>query len=319
MSATRTFQSILVPVDGSPLAEAAVPYAVAIAERARSKVQFVFVYKDGFPLEPIELARQYLLQLTAQARERLGDSVSSVLLSGAVAPTLVKQARKIGADLVVITTHGRGGLERAWLGSVTDQLIRRIGIPLFVVRPVAGLPVPTFEPREILVPLDGSPLAEAALPPAAALAQLWDAELALVQIVHPLMAAADPAASAAQPYDKELTTIAYESATEYVKQAAEPLRNSGVKATGFALIATDLAAHQLRELASPERVSMVAMATHGRGGVRRLLLGSVTDKLVRTAQVPVLVVPPAPVVQPTRKAQPEKVSALGLSEAFASA
>lgn len=135
MSDKTAFHSILVPVDGSTLAEAAIPYALAVAERARSRVQFVFVYQDRIPLEPVELAWQYLLRLTARARERLGDSVSCALLHGPVAATLVKQARKIGADLVIMTTHGRGGLERAWLGSVTDQLIRRVGIPVLVAQP----------------------------------------------------------------------------------------------------------------------------------------------------------------------------------------
>lgn len=319
MSDKAAFQSILVPVDGSTLAEAAIPYALAVAERTRARVQFVFVYQDGIPLEPIELARQYLTQLTARAKERLGDCVSSALLNGPVVPTLVKQARKIGAELVVITTHGRGGLERAWLGSVTDQLIRSIGIPLLVVRPREGVPVLKFEPSEILVPLDGSPLAETALQPAAALARPWDAELTLVQIVYPVRVVGELAMAAAQSSDQELTAMARESATEYLRQAAERLRISGVKASGVALIGTDLPAHQLRELASPGRVSLVAIATHGRGGIRRFILGSLTDKLVRTADVPVLVVPPAPAALQARQAKPERVRALSISEEFAPA
>jgi nucleotide-binding universal stress UspA family protein len=319
MSDQAAFHSILVPVDGSTLAEAAIPYALAVAERSRGRVQFVFVYQDGFPLEPIELARQYLLQLTARARERLGDSVSFALLNGPVAATLVKQARKIGADLVIMTTHGRGGLERAWLGSVTDQLIRRIGIPLLIVRPGEDLPASEFEPSEILVPLDGSPLAETALQPAAALARPWDAELTLAQIVYPVEMADELAMAAAQSSDQELTAIAFESAKEYVRRTAERLRSTGVKASGVALIGTNVPAHQLRELARPERVSLVALATHGRGGIRRFILGSVTDKLVRTAEVPVLVVPPVPAIRRAQQAKPERVRALSVGEEFAPA
>jgi nucleotide-binding universal stress UspA family protein len=319
MSDKTMFQSILVPVDGSSLAEAAIPYALAVAERARSRVQFVFVYQDGFPLEPIELARQYLQQLTAQARERLGDSVSSALLNGPVAPTLVKQARKIGADLAILTTHGRGGLERAWLGSVTDQLIRSIGIPLLVVRPREGVSAPDFEPSEILVPLDGSPLAETVLQPAAALAKLWDAELTLAQIVYRVPVASDLATAASQESEEELTEMAFESAKEYVRRTAEHLRGTGLKASGVALIGTDVPAHQLRELASPERVSLVAIATHGRGGIRRFILGSVTDKLVRTAAVPVLVVPPVAAARRARQEKPRRVRALSVGEEFAPA
>jgi len=319
MSDKTAFHSILVPVDGSTLAEVAIPYALAVAERARSRVQFVFVYQDSFTLEPVELAWQYLLRLTAKARERLGDSVSSALLHGPVAATLVKQARKIGADLVIMTTHGRGGLERAWLGSVTDQLIRRVGIPLLVLQPCEDGSAPEFEPSEILVPLDGSTLAETALQPAAALARLWDAELTLVQIVYPLPIVAEPAVPAAQGSDQELTALARESAEEYVRQAAERLRSSGVKASGLALMGTDMPAHQLRELALPGRVSLIAMATHGRGGIRRFILGSVADKLVRTAEVPVLVVPPVGRARRARQAKPERVRALSVGEEFAPA
>ena len=319
MSDKTTFQSILVPVDGSTLAEAAVPYALAVAERARSKVQFVFVYQDSFNLEPVELAWQYLLRLTARARERLGDSVSSALLHGTVAATLVKQARKIGADLVIMTTHGRGGVERAWLGSVTDQLIRRIGIPVLVVRPGEGAAAPEFEPTEILIPLDGSPLAETALQPAAALARLWDAQVTLVQIVYRVPIAGAEGMAAAQNFDQELTVMTRESAEEYVRDAADRLRSSDVKASGMALIGTGSPAHQLRELAAPGVVSLIAMATHGRGGIRRFILGSVTDKLVRTAEVPVLVVPPVPATRQVREAKPERVRALSIGEEFAPA
>jgi nucleotide-binding universal stress UspA family protein len=319
MSDKTAFHSILVPVDGSTLAEAAIPHALAVAERAHSRVQFVFVYQDRFTLEPVELAWQYLLRLTARARERLGDSVSSALLHGPVAATLVKQARKIGADLLVMTTHGRGGLERAWLGSVTDQLIRRIGIPVLVVRPGEGAATPEFEPTEILIPLDGSPLAEMATQPAAALARLWDAELTLVQIVYPVPIAGEEGMAAGQDSDQELTAIAWESAEEYVRRAAERLRSSGAKSSGVALMGNGLPAHQLRELALPGRVSLIAMATHGRGGIRRFILGSVADKLVRTAAVPVLVVPPVPRTRPARQAKPERVRALSVGEEFAPA
>jgi len=318
MSDKTAFHSILVPVDGSILAEAAIPYALTLAERARSKVQFVFVYEDRFNLEPVELAWQYLLRVTARARERLGDSVSSALLHGRVAATLVKQARKIGADLVIMTTHGRGGLERAWLGSVTDQLIRRIGIPVLVIRPADGVAAPQSQPSEILVPLDGSTLAETALQPAAALARLWDAELTVVQIVYPDPIVAEPGRAVPETSIQELTAIARASAEEYVRLAAERLRGSGVKASGMALMGTDGPAQQLRELARPGQVSLIAIATHGRGGIRRLVLGSVTDKLVRTAEVPVLVVPPVPRTRPARQAKPERVRALGIAEAFAS-
>jgi nucleotide-binding universal stress UspA family protein len=291
VSDNAAFRSILVPVDGSPLAEAAIPTALAIAERARSKLQLVMVYADSFPPQPIAPAKQYLEDLARCVRQQLGDSVSAVLLEGPVGSSLVKHACKTGPDLVVMTTHGRGGLERAWLGSVADQLIRTAGIPMLIVRPRDDGTVPVFEPSEILVPLDGSPLAERALRPAVALARLWDAEVSLLQIIQPLPPDGEPAWPLPAGYDTELTRISCESASEYLSVQAEHLRRTGIRASGVAMTGTAGVAQTLVEVATPTRVGLLAMATHGRGGLRRIVLGSVTDKVVRGAQVPVLVIP----------------------------
>jgi nucleotide-binding universal stress UspA family protein len=145
--------------------------------------------------------------------------------------------------------------------------------------------------REILLPLDGSPLAEAALEPAAALARLWDAEVSLVQIVPPVVLATDPALPFPTGYNERLTAMRRKSAEDYIRDVAERLREQGVKASGIAVLGGG-AAERLLDLARPERVGLVVIATHGRGGVRRLVLGSVADKLVRAAEVPVLVTRP---------------------------
>ena len=291
MSRSPVFRSIIVPVDGSQLAEGAIPYALAIAERAHSKVRFVLVHPDQYPPLLIEPANVYLKELTQRFRERLGQSLSSIILNGPAAPSLVKHAKEIGADLVVMTTHGRGGLQRAWLGSVADELIRTSGVPVIVAHPSEGGSFPVLNLREIFVPLDGSPLSETALEPASALAELWDAEISLVQMVYPVPLVPDPALPFASGYDKELTAWERDAASDYVRDIAEGLRARGIKASGIALIGDKSVAHSLIELASPERVSLIVIATHGRGGLRRLVLGSVTDKLVRAAQVPIMIIP----------------------------
>jgi nucleotide-binding universal stress UspA family protein len=190
-----------------------------------------------------------------------------------------------------MTTHGRGGLERAWLGSVADELIRTADVPVLVVRPREDDAFPAFDMREILVPLDGSALAETALGPASVLAKLFDAEVSLVQMVHPVLFSSDPVFPFAGGYDEELTGRQREAATDYMQDVSESLRAHGVRASGIAFVGPRSLAQSLIDLANPARVSLVAIATHGRGGLRRLVLGSVTDKIVRGAQVPVLVVP----------------------------
>jgi nucleotide-binding universal stress UspA family protein len=316
MSRNTAFHSILVPVDGSALAEAAIPSALAIAERAGSKVQIAMVYGDSFPPAPMRLDQLYLDQLARELTHRLGYTPTCELLEGPVAPSLVKHARKIGADLIVMTTHGRGGLQRTWLGSVTDQLVRSSGIPVLVVRPAPdGSAV--FHPTEILVPLDGSPLAETVLAPASALARLWDAEMSLLQVVYPVAIASDAALTIPAAVDEELTTLTRESASAYLTETAVRLRNEGTRASGVVMMGKTSLPQILLDQASPGRVSLIAIATHGRGGLRRLVLGSVADKLVRAAEVPVLVVPPPrPVRKPRPVPRPQRVKAMEVAESY---
>lgn len=307
MARSAPFQSIVVPLDGSRIAEQALPIALAIAERAKSKVKVVLVHQLLPPLalmEPgqiyarTELAlqkadRDYVRGVVNRLRDRTRATISSALLKGPAALSLAACVREFGADLVVMTTHGRGGLRRAWLGSVADRLIRTLDVPILAVRSgqngAASGPV-GFD--EILVPLDGSPLAEAALGPATAIARLWDCEISLVQIVPAVALATDPPTSFPTEWDEQLTTIRREAAEDYLRDVAERLREAGVKASGVAVVGGGIA-ETLLALATPKRERLVVMATHGRGGVRRLLLGSVADKVVRGAEVPVLIVRPA--------------------------
>ena len=291
MSRYPVFRSIVVPVDGSSLAEGAIPYALALAERTQSQVRFVLVYPGQYPPLLIDSARVYLTELTERFRPRLGASLSSIILNGPAASSLVQHVRDIGADLVVMTTHGRSGIERAWLGSVADEVIRSIEVPVIVLRPRTDGTVPAFDMREILVPLDGSPLAETAIGPAAVLANLWDAEMSLVEMVYPVLFTPDPVLPFAGGYDEELTAGKCELAKDYVRDLSGSLRAKGIRASGTALVGPRPVAESLLDLAHPARISLVALATHGRGGLRRLVLGSVADKVVRGAQVPILVIP----------------------------
>jgi nucleotide-binding universal stress UspA family protein len=160
----------------------------------------------------------------------------------------------------------------------------------------AGVPGPARPAAsgQILVPLDGSPLAEGALGPAIALARAWDAELALLQVVRPVIPAADPTLPLPLPsaFDEDLTTTWRTQAQDYIDDIVEELHEQGIRATGAAALGWH-AADSILETARPERVAAIVIATHGRGGLRRLALGSVADKVVRGADVPVLVYRPA--------------------------
>ncbi len=305
-----SFRSILVPLDGSSFAEQAVPLASGIAQRAGSKLRLTLVH--GLPPAPIdpvaaklftsiELAtrkseRSYLRGIQARLRDGGTRLASAVTLTGKAGPALAHYVQEMGIDLVVMSTHGRGGIRRAWLGSVADHLIRTLEVPVLLVRPTEREPGPARPAAsgQILVPVDGSPLAERALGPAIALAQAWDAELALLQVVRPVMLSADPAVPLPlpSPFDEDLTTMRRTEAQDYIDDLVEELHEQGVRATGAAALGW-YAADSILEAARPDRVAAIVIATHGRGGLRRLALGSVADKVIRGADVPVLVYRPA--------------------------
>jgi nucleotide-binding universal stress UspA family protein len=307
------FRSILVPLDGSDLAAQALPLAARIARQSGGKLRLALVHEHpavppdamaARTLTSVDLSAQkaervYLRGVQAQLREDGIQTGSAVTLTGTVGPALVTYAHDLGIDLVVLATHGRGGISRMWLGSTADYLVRHLDVPVLVVRPGAGRR--TEAPPgsgQMLVPLDGSPRAEEALAPAVELARVWDLEVRLLRVVGPIVTA-DTAYPVSARYDEDLTAMARASAQAYLDQVILCLHGQGIRATGAAVIGASTA-ETILDQARGGQVKMLAIATHGRGALGRLMLGSVADKLVRGAEVPVLVrrpvkdAPPAP-------------------------
>ncbi|HET7470262.1 MAG TPA: universal stress protein [Gemmatimonadales bacterium] len=315
------FLSILVPLDGSDLAAQALPLAARIARHSGARLRLALVHEHpavpadavaAGTLTAVELSTQkaerlYLRGVQARLREDGIPTGSAVTLTGTVGPALVTYAHDLGIDLVVMATHGRGGISRMWLGSTTDYLVRHLDVPVLVVHPAAARR--TEAPPgagQILVPLDGSALAEEALAPAVELARVWDAEVRLLRVVGPIVTA-DTGYPVSAIYDEDLTAKARASAQAYLDRVILCLHGQGVRATGAAVIGGG-AAETILELAHGGPVRMLAIATHGRGGLGRLMLGSVADKLVRGAEVPVLVRPAVKHAPEARRAAPVSMS-----------
>jgi len=306
----QPFRSILVPLDSSATAEQALPLAIAVAQRTRAKIRLALVHQTL--IAPVHLGterlytsielsvrkseREYLRGWADRIRETSGRPVAAVTLTGAIAPALEEYVRENSIDLVVMTTHGRGPLRRAWLGSIADHMVRSLEIPVLLVRSAAAQTQPAETPRaqlgNILLPLDGSPLAEAVLEPALALARAWEVEIELVQVIEPLVFPTGSQMLPAVGYDEKLTEIRRDGAKDYLNDIVERIRAEGVKASTAAVLGVGVA-DTLIQLAQPERYGLIAIATHGRGGLRRMALGSVADKLVRGAEIPVLVCRPS--------------------------
>jgi nucleotide-binding universal stress UspA family protein len=302
----------MVPLDGSPFGEYALPLALGIARRAGAEVELIHVYTlpipsvltNGLvvpvPVEPPpeqawERARAYLDQLADCLSERWEVPIEPVVRAGAAADTLYHHALASNTDLVVMTTHGYGPLSRLWLGSVADQLMRRLPMPLLLVWPHEAALDLLEEVHEqafqhVLIPLDGSPLAEEVLEPAMALGKLMDAEYTLLQAIDPPLFRSIPAVHASG-VDKQILEQSRAEALAYLEGVAERMRAEGLQVHTSVLHAPPSVA--ILDYAHEHAVDLIAMATHGRGGVARMLLGSVADKVVRGAGAPVLLQRPS--------------------------
>jgi nucleotide-binding universal stress UspA family protein len=220
-----------------------------------------------------------------------GLDATSVVRDGDPAAQIVAEARDAGADLVVMATHGRSGLARALLGSVADQLLRRSPVPVLLVPPGADPAWPPDGARRVLVPLDGSPLAEQALGPAAALAAALRAETVLLSVVVPPPLGYGYFADRDGPFDfKPERELA--GARAYLEGVAARLQHGGRPVEVRTAVDT-APGRAIADTAGELGVHAVAMATHGYGRATRAVLGSVAAEVVRLATVPVLVVRPA--------------------------
>lgn len=303
------FRRILVPLDGSRFAEHALPHAVALARRARAVLELVSVttppfsstHLRGVRLYDDELVRQsatvhheYVAACARRVRDASGLSCEDLVLVGPVLERLVEHVAAAGVDLVVMTTHGGGSPATSWLGSVSDRMVREATVPLLLVRPSAETDVLGHDPalRRILVPCDGSLASRRVLSQAVQLAELCRASLVLFGAVTSGAAGGYDPLAAASPFVERVL----EEEARHLRDALEALageaRNRQLEVTVL-VERHPHAATAIIEVAARVGADVVAMATHGRGGVRRLLLGSVADKVLRTATIPVLLSGPA--------------------------
>ena len=288
---------VLVPLDGSEFSESALPPAVTIAQRWNAGLEILIVHEslpmleyDLWPLASREWIEDYIEKAATRIKEETGMTVSSMVLDGSPAEAIQNHAAAREADLIVMATHGRGPMSRFWLGGTADGLIRRSTIPILLLRPWEGAvgDQPEFRPRKVLVPLDGSDESEAILTHAVAVAGDCKTEFDILR-VYPH---AGSYGSSYLPHTVQLNADvlaeARSAATEYVEEKAEELVERGVSAIGSVVADTGPAAGILH-FAEKSGADLIAMSTHGRGGVSRLVLGSVTDKVIRGAQIPTLV------------------------------
>lgn len=301
--------SVLVPLDGSSAGEWCLPLATRVARSSGARLHLAHVHvpyepdqllaNSSFQWEGVDL-REYDEKQTVREAEYLrrwedrlaeeGAEVDTAVIEGTpIADELAEYAEEVAADLIVMSSRPRSGLARALLGSVSDEVVRKASAPVLVIHPdrkdkVVGSPESI---GHILVALDGSPLAECALDAVRTLAEATDARLTLLHVV-PDPAYLGPRITGLRPahFEPEL-----DGAVDYLEDVAEGLRLGGFEVDTL-VVHGDNPARAIAKVAEAQEADVIAVATHGHGGVKRAVLGSVTDGLLKWTKCPLLVARP---------------------------
>jgi nucleotide-binding universal stress UspA family protein len=292
------FKKILVPLDCSPLAERALAHVQRFSAPGKTEVVLVSAiepwryYSGATDIAlPAMLAsiratvEEYLVSQSAQLRSA-GYATSTYLVDGDAAGTILELAQEVQADLIAMSTHGRSGVVRWALGSVAERVIQGSTVPILLVRQLTPLLV--AQPMRILVPLDGSRLAEQALPHAQAIAGHTGATLLLLYVL--------------QSFDEESLRLLFDNNQSAVEAFAHWQEDAGAY---LRTVAKQLRAHEIRvdmevscgeadkvicEVASQEDIGLIVMSTHGRSGLSRWVYGSVANKVLRGVECPLILI-----------------------------
>ena len=303
------FKRILTPLDGSTLSEGILPYVRALAPALGARVELLQIHPNmtyeleqledaeqasiTAALEPVQLRLQHqsesYLSKVAGDLDGLGVETGIDVRFGPPAASIVEEAEQVEDTLIAMSTHGRAGVGRWIMGSVTDRVLHTTMTPLLVVHPERGAPSvdSVADISTLIVPLDGSELAETVLPVAAAVAMATRASILLVRSLDAPSRSSLSVTELASRGVSEGTLEEAETA-EFLGARAAALREQGV-ADVRTMVIRGNAAEEIEELARNTPDSMIVACTHGRSGVGRAVMGSVTDRLARHSGHPALI------------------------------
>jgi len=291
------YKQILISLDGSAFAESSLPLALEISRRTGAGVHLVTVLEpvtsfayEGWEGAAVEWSNAYLEDVLSRIEGKAGGAVTHAVLSGHTVEMLQGECESKGVDLVVMASHGRGTMSRMWLGSVADGFVRQATVPVLLVRPdEEAEPATTFDHsfETLLVPLDGSELSERALEHSTEFGELFDSAYHLTRIVSYPVDIASPYLPHTAQLNQQIMEDAKKGAAEYLEAHAENMRRRGLRVTTSVAVDAQ-AGHGVLSEAEAVGADMVAMATHGRTGLSRAILGSAADKVLRGLHVPLL-------------------------------
>lgn len=281
------YSRIMVPLDGSPLAGQALPLAKMLAARCRAKVvlfQALAPVSDARHAEALRSQAHVYLEGVRKDFAAAGIEAETELRVGAPATAILEFAESTGVDLMVMATHGRSGALRWIYGSVADKVLHSTRVPVLLIR-VSEQPRPVEPITRIVVPLDGSALAEKALDPARQLAAAFDAEVVLLVVWQiPAIGFENVPISVLDEWEE----AARADAERYVADVKNRLQAQGIRVQ--AKTQCGGAAESILETAESANAHLIVMSSHGRSGISRWVLGSVADRVLRSSAIPVLLI-----------------------------
>ncbi len=310
------FTRIIVPLDGSNESEQALPYVNSLATRLSIPVRLLHSVEPDSPaitqslystrrwIEPASVreakAIEYL-NSTAAGLRGTGLDVDTTIPHRDPVGGIVEEAGKEPSALVAMASHGRSGLARWWMGSVADKVLHLADNPLLIIRvQEQASALPSAAPQGLIVPLDGSELAELALPHAVYLASALGLPVKLLQVTpaeaeyYSYMASGPglvPTSLPSSPSILEMVEFAARESRGYLADVKDRLASQGI-ASVETVVTQGAPADSIVDSASSEEGTVVVMTTHGRSGVGRMLLGSVAERVVRQSGCPVLLIRP---------------------------
>ena len=295
---------ILVPLDGSRLAEQALSFAMMLGRdlpaelvlfRAISippDVQEALDKADLKPdplLERLESEANEYLEAMSQLLSKTDLSFSHVIVHGLAAGAIVDYAEHMDIQLIVMASHGYTGIKRWRHGSVAERVLHSASVPVLLVRAKesgsTGLPEPSAC-RRVLVPLDGSKVAEQVLPVVTAIVQALECEMILFRV--PVGYTSGPFTGPWHLSQDSIFETADQNAQAYLQRLANHLEEQGTAVSTATW--TGLVAECIIDYAKINDVDLIALCTHGRTGVARWVLGSVADRVLRATDKPILLV-----------------------------
>jgi nucleotide-binding universal stress UspA family protein len=280
------FTHLIVPLDGTAESTVAVTQACALAGLNGAAITLLRVYSGG---NPTPESLEYLHQAAQGCSNPSAGTIDVAVLGGSPVDVILQQVEARKADLVVMRTRGRAGLSRAVLGSVAEGVVKSSPVPVLLLPPQAE---PATRPGlgTILVPVDGSPGGALALGAARELALATGARLVLLQVVVPASSyfVHASAVHGAIYLDPRWDEDAVSGARAYVDSLTRHLTADGLRCEGSVLV-EDSVSEALVRSATEQRADLIAMSSEAHTGAARVILGSVTDAVVRRAACPVLV------------------------------